>query len=112
MRIAAISWCLALGLALNASAGDQDRVIGRDLAFARDKGNCLACHVIAGGSQMGDIGPPLVGIAARFPDRKRLYDQIWDAGRFNDPSLMPPFGRHEILSDSEIDAIVQFLYTL
>ena len=43
---------------------------------------------------------------------QRLYDQIWDAGRFNNPSLMPPFGRHEILSDGEIDAIVQFLYTL
>ena len=112
MRIEALSLCLALGCALNATGGDQDHAIGRHLAFARDKGNCLACHVIAGGTQMGDIGPPLAGIAARFPDRQRLYDQIWDAGRFNNPSLMPPFGRHEILSDGEIDAIVQFLYTL
>jgi len=85
---------------------------GRDLAFARDKGNCLACHVIAGGSQMGDIGPALVGIKARFPDRPRLREQIWDASIFNQGSLMPPFGRHGILSDREIDAIVEYLYTL
>ena len=45
-------------------------------------------------------------------DRQRLHEQIWDAGQFNDQSLMPPFGRHEILSSREIDAIVAFLYTL
>ena len=98
---------------VNAVGDDQVATAGgRELAFARDKGNCLACHVIAGGTQMGDIGPPLAGIAARYPNRKRLRDQIWDAGQFNDASLMPPFGRHEILSGREIDAIVEFLYTL
>ena len=88
-------------------ANTSETGIGNDDAY-----NCLACHVIAGGTQMGDIGPPLAGIGARFPDRKRLRDQIWDAGQFNDASLMPPFGRHEILSGREIDAIVEFLYTL
>lgn len=107
------SVCLVLSVVINAAAGDQESIGGgRDLAFARDKGNCLACHVIDGGTQMGDIGPPLAGIRARFPDRRRLRDQIWDAGQFNDQSLMPPFGRHEILSGPEIDAIVEFLYTL
>ena len=108
-----IKCCIVLGVVVSAVADDQVlSASGRELAFARDKGNCLACHVMAGGTQMGDIGPPLVGIAARFPVRKRLRDQIWDAGQFNDQSLMPPFGRHEILNGREIDAIVEFLYTL
>lgn len=85
---------------------------GQALAFARDKGNCLACHVIEGGSQMGDIGPPLVDTRRRFPERARLVAQLRDPGRFNDHSLMPPYGRHEILSAAEIEAIVDFLYSL
>jgi sulfur-oxidizing protein SoxX len=32
--------------------------------------------------------------------------------QFNDASMMPPFGRHGILSEQEIDAIVDYLYTL
>ena len=113
MRVGLLTVCLCCGLAAQGAPGGEALVAaGRKLAFARDKGNCLACHVIAGGSQMGDIGPPLAGIRARFPDRRRLRAQIWDAGAFNDRSLMPPFGRHEILSEREIDAIVAFLYTL
>lgn len=100
--------CSLIGIAAAKEISDQ----GRELAFARNKGNCLACHVIAGGSQMGDIGPALFDINIRFPDRRRLRDQIWDASEFNPVSLMPPFGRHKILSDSEIDAIVEYLYTL
>ena len=83
-----------------------ESLTGRTLAFARDKGNCLACHVIAGGTQMGDIGPPLAGMRERYPDRARLLAQLWDPGRFNAGSLMPPYGRHEILTDQEIEAAV------
>lgn len=104
---------IALSCTLIALVSAKDiATIGRELAFARDKGNCLACHVIAGGSHMGDLGPPLVNIRSRYPDHQRLRDQLWDASQFNDKSLMPPFGRHEILSDREIDAIVEYLYTL
>ncbi len=114
MMQAKINLCgVVLGCSLISIVGAQEIADqGRELAFARNKGNCLACHVIAGGSQMGDIGPALLDINIRFPDRKRLRDQIWDASEFNQASLMPPFGRHKILSDSEIDAIVEYLYTL
>ena len=103
-----VTWALAFNVAL--VFGDE--LSGRSLTFARDKGNCLACHVISGGTQMGDIGPALSAMRQRFPERQRLRDQIWDAEQFNDATLMPPFGRHEILSEPEIDAIVEFLYTL
>ncbi len=110
--LTAAGFAIALVASVAAGAADAIAERGRALTFARDKGNCLACHVIAGGTQMGDIGPPLVAIAARFPDRGRLRAQIWDAGSFNLETLMPPFGRHAILSEEEIDAIVAFLYTL
>jgi len=91
-----------------ASVVDQ----GKKLTFNRKKGNCLACHQIAGGNMAGNIGPPLVAMKARFPDKSRLRSQIWDATKANPNSAMPPFGRHKILSDKDIDKIVEYVYTL
>lgn len=103
---------LVLSSAWHGCALAAEPAEGRALAFARDKGNCLACHVIAGGTQMGDIGPPLVRMRERYPERERLVAQLRDPGRFNAGSLMPPYGRHEILTPGEIEAIVDFLYSL
>jgi len=33
---------------------------GKQLVMARNKGNCLACHVIDDGEFPGTIGPPLI----------------------------------------------------
>jgi sulfur-oxidizing protein SoxX len=49
---------------------------------------------------------------ARFPDKAVLRAQIWDATKANPNSAMPPFGRNMILSDKEIDLIVEYIYTL
>jgi len=95
------------------AAGHADMVkMGKKLAFNRKKGNCLACHMIDDGVSPGDIGPPLVAMKARFPDRAKLRAQIWDAQVTNPGTRMPPFGKHKILSEKEIDAIVDYLYTL
>lgn len=85
---------------------------GKSIAFNRKKGNCLACHAVEGGQLAGNIGPPLVAMKARYPDKAKLRAQIWDATKANPNSIMPPFGRHKILSESEIDKIVEFVYTL
>ena len=85
---------------------------GKALVMEKSKGNCLACHLIADGKQPGNIGPPLVGMKARFPDAERLREQIWDATIRNPDTRMPPFGRYGILSSEEIDLIVRYLYTL
>jgi sulfur-oxidizing protein SoxX len=85
---------------------------GKAVAFDRKKGNCLACHQIAGGDLPGNIGPPMVAMKARYPDKSKLRAQIWDPTKMNSNSIMPPFGRHQILSESEIDKIVEFIYTL
>ena len=49
---------------------------------------------------------------ARFPDKAKLRAQVWDPQVANPGTRMPPFGKHKILSEKEIDAIVEYLYTL
>ena len=89
-----------------------DTAEGKKLSFDRKKGNCLSCHYIEGGVSPGDIGPPLVAMKARYPDKSKLRAQIWDATSKNPETIMPPFGRNKILSDDEIDQITEYIYTL
>ena len=91
-----------------ASAVDQ----GKAVAFDRKKGNCLACHQMEGGDLPGNIGPPLIAMKARFPDKAKLRAQIWDPTKVNPNTIMPPFGRQQILSEGDIDKIVEYVYTL
>jgi L-cysteine S-thiosulfotransferase len=84
---------------------------GQALAFDRNKGNCLTCHDIKGGDAPGNLGPPLADMKTRFPDRKELRGIVFDETKRNPQSVMPPFGRNLILTDGEIEAIVDFLYT-
>jgi sulfur-oxidizing protein SoxX len=95
-----------------ASAGTESITKGKEVAFDRKKGNCLACHAIDDGTLPGDIGPPLIAMKARFPERKKLFNQIYDATRINPETRMPPFGRHKILSNDEINEVIDYLYTL
>ena len=85
---------------------------GKKVAFDRKKGNCLACHMIPGGSLPGNIGPPLVAMKARFPDKAVLRAQIWDATAKNPNTIMPPFGKHQILTEKEVDLITEFIHSL
>ena len=86
--------------------------VGRETAFDVKKGNCLSCHLIPGGQGPGSISVALVAMKARFPDKKVLRDNVWDQTQFRPHAMMPPFGKHGILTEEEIDNIVEFLYTL
>lgn len=63
---------------------------GKEAAYGRKKGNCLACHVMDDGISPGDIGSPLSAMKARFPGHARLRAQIWDAEAANPSTRMPP----------------------
>jgi sulfur-oxidizing protein SoxX len=91
---------------------DQRMAEGKQLAMARNKGNCLACHAIADGELPGTLGPPLLYMQQRFPDRAQLRAQVWDPTVRNPDTVMPPFGRHRILSEAEIDLIVDYIHSL
>ena len=107
---------LALTLGALASAGParaQSAVSeGQKLAFDRGKGNCLTCHVIEGGDLPGTIGPELKDLKSKYPDRNDLVAIVSDETKRNPQTVMPPFGRNRILTEQEINAVVDFLQTL
>jgi sulfur-oxidizing protein SoxX len=51
-------------------------------------------------------------MAARFPNRDDLRAQVWDATAKNPNSSMPPFGRHKLVSEEDIDNIVDWLLSI
>ena len=103
-----VSAALSAGSA-HAQSGPSD---GQKLAFDRAKGNCLTCHVIKGGEYPGSLGPELVDIKSKYPNRDELVAILYDETKRNPLTVMPPFGRNRILTDKEISAIVDFLQTL
>jgi L-cysteine S-thiosulfotransferase len=104
---------LIAAIASTSTAGAQSAAAeGQKLAFDRGKGNCLSCHAIEGGEFPGTIGPALKNIKNKYPDRNELVAILTDETRRNPQTVMPPFGRNRILTNREIDAIVDFLQTL
>ena len=85
---------------------------GRAIAIDRNKGNCLSCHFVMAEEMTGTVGPPLVQMKSRYPDRDKLRAQIWDAAEQNSESVMPPYGRHSILNEDEIDLVLEWVYSL
>ncbi len=90
----------------------EDLEKGKKIAFTRNKGNCLACHVIADGELPGNLAPELKNIARRFKNPQQLRQFIWDASAFNAETIMPPFGKNKILNKQEIDVLVNYLWQL
>ena len=87
----------------------------KEIVFERTKGNCLACHAfptVPDAEQTGNSGPPIIAMQARFPDRSGLRAIIQDATVSNSTSFMPPFGKHQVLSEEEIDKVVDFVHSL
>lgn len=114
-RVSVITAVLAALLATAASAQQPRGETGKDIVYSRTKGNCLACHgfpALADAEQTGNSGPPMIAMQARFADRKVLRDKIWDATASHPRSFMPPFGKHGVLTEEEIDKVVDFLYGL
>ncbi|MET0065712.1 MAG: sulfur oxidation c-type cytochrome SoxX [Candidatus Thiodiazotropha sp.] len=94
-------------------AADADALeAGKELAFDRKKGNCLACHNIQGAPSPGNIAPALVAMQSRYANKEALYKQVWDPTTANPESTMPPFGKHEILSEAEMKKVVDYIWSL
>lgn len=104
--------CCAMLLCGMSLASADDIAEGKKVAFDRKKGNCLACHMMSDGALPGNIGPPLIAMKARFPDKAALRAQIWDPTVANSNTIMPPFGKHRILTEKEVDLVTEFVYSL
>lgn len=105
--LAASAWAEMPSYDLN---GDAEA--GKEVAYDRGKGNCLACHLIPGGESPGAIGPALVAMQTRYPSKQDLAKQIWDATIKTPDVVMPPFGKHGILTDEEFVNVVEFIWSL
>jgi sulfur-oxidizing protein SoxX len=115
---------LAIALGLSTLAGatsaaemtltefNGDAAAGKAIAENRGKGNCLACHMIVGAESPGAIGPALIAMQTRYPSKEALARQIWDATVKAPEAAMPPFGRHEILTDQEFVDVVEYIWSL
>lgn len=110
--VATLLGSMAIAMPVTSHADEAMIAAGKKVAYDRKKGNCLACHQIEGGTLMGNIGPPLVSMKARFPDKSKLRAQISDSRISNPSTIMPPFGAHEILTQKELDEVVEFIYSL
>jgi sulfur-oxidizing protein SoxX len=110
----ALALALLIGVTASASPACAQSAVaeGQKLAFDRGKGNCLTCHEIKGGDLPGSIGPALKDIKSKYPDRNELVAIVTDETKRNPQTVMPPFGRNRILTEKEIDAVVDFLQTL
>ena len=87
---------------------------GRQLVLDAHKGNCVDCHQFPNDPRVetrATVGPALSGIKARFISRIALTTLVMDPMGANPNTIMPPYGRHRILTEREIDAIVDYLYT-
>jgi sulfur-oxidizing protein SoxX len=100
-----------LALSANLAQAQSGAAEGERIAFDRGKGNCLTCHDIKGGDLPGTIAPQLKDLKAKY-DRNELIAIVTDETKRNPQTVMPPFGRNRILTEQEINAVVDFLQTL
>ena len=73
-------------------------------------GQCQQCHEIKGIGDFGNVGPSLIDLKSRYPERKDVVAIINDETKRNPQTVMPPFGRNLILTNQEIETIVDYLY--
>jgi L-cysteine S-thiosulfotransferase len=114
----------AIPLSLTGRQADAAR--GRDVAFARDRGNCPVCHVMPAPDEKlhGDVGPSLAGVAGRLTEGQMRL-RLVDGRRLNAASLMPAYYRLDglkrvaanyagktALTAEEIEDVLAYLMTL
>jgi sulfur-oxidizing protein SoxX len=103
--------------------GDAAR--GKAVVTGRDS-NCLLCHAVpdSGVRAMGNLGPPLAGVGARFSEGQ-LRLRIVDSLRLNPDSIMPVYYRIDglnrvareqrgkpVLTAQQVEDTVAYLATL
>jgi sulfur-oxidizing protein SoxX len=102
--------CLTLSFAVGAEQKPQTALAnGKAIAEAL----CQACHAFKGADQAGTVAPPFVVMKQRFPERDKLRAIIYDAQKALNPyTMMPPFGRHGLVDETQTEQLIDFLYSL
>ena len=110
MRLAtALLVALAAAIAPRAHA-QKDQ--GLEIFIRPDKGYFIACHKVpaqAGPATRSNLGPALAGARMRELGSSRLHELLRDPTPANPDTVMPPFGKHHILEEREIDRVTEDL---
>ena len=108
-----VSAAIVLGVVPQlAYASPESIAAGEQLASDRKLGNCYSCHKVVGAELTGNAGPPLIAMKSRFPDRAVLRAQIADPRVRNPNTIMPPYGAHSILTEWQLDQLVDYVLSL
>lgn len=114
------------GIAAPLTDKPRDAAKGKALVIDREKGGCLACHVMPVPEEPihGLIGPSLLGVADRMTE-SQLRLRIVDSKAINPDTIMPAFhrvtGLHRVLeawqgtpflTAQEVEDVVSYLKTL
>jgi sulfur-oxidizing protein SoxX len=103
--------CSFSALNIHAAEPEENKNVAEGSKLAQEF--CQACHQFAGTEQAGTVAPPLLGMKSRFPQREKLFNIIYDPQTaIKKDTMMPPFGRNELLAKDEIEKVIDFLYTL
>jgi len=93
-----------------------DAANGQKLVADRTRGgSCLACHIMgpAGNADLpGNVGPDLSEIGNAGREDEWLWNYVNDPRVYNPATIMPPWGSHQLFSETEVNDIVAFLKTL
>lgn len=119
---------LLLGLGVTAYAQSKNGVSlenGKEIFHARGKpkypgqviGNCTACHWVVetelqNNDQPGNVGPALLGMKARYPNKQDLFNKIWNSTNTVPNSIMPPFGADGMMTKEDVQSLVEYVYSL
>lgn len=113
------------GAAIPTPLAGGDAVRGKQLVLSRDT-HCILCHAVpeSGIPAMGDLGPPLAGVGARFGEGE-LRLRIVDSSRLNPDTIMPSYYRVEglnqvaaqyrgkpVLTAQQVEDVIAYLKTL
>jgi sulfur-oxidizing protein SoxX len=88
---------------------------GLELFVRPDKGHCVACHQVpqgAGPATRSNVGPALTGTRMRELGAAALRELLRDPTRAHPDTSMPPYGRHRILDEREIQRVTEYLLAL
>jgi sulfur-oxidizing protein SoxX len=111
-KVAFVPLLSVVAVVTHAQPVQSSAIEGREIFVNPRKGNCVACHPVPGMPSRIDtsrVGPDLTAFASRNQDRKILRAIIWDMSERNANTVMPPYGKHRILTEAEIDAVVEYL---
>ena len=104
---------LGTSVAVQAATSPGDVEAGKQIAFSRKDGNCVACHVLPGAKMAGNVGPPLgPWVKQAFQSKDEMVKYLYDPQARFPHTVMPPFGRNKMLTEKQLQQVTDYLWSL